>query len=190
MNQRSSLLRPRVQFTAIEGTRVVRRTHADYTRTMTGRPEPAWWTGGRGEWWVVGQCVLLALALALPPSGPWPDGMRVIALPLTLVGGTLVGLGAAALGPSLTILPRPRAHLVRRGIYRAMRHPIYAGVILLALAWAFWRASVLHTGIAGAIAVFFAAKARREERYLAERFPDYADYRRRVPAFIPRIRRR
>lgn len=139
---------------------------------------------------MVAQLVLLALALVLPPAGALPDGLRILAFPLALAGGTLIGLGAAALGSSLTILPRPpaRGQFVRRGIYRVLRHPIYAGVILLVLAWACWRTSLLHAGLAFAIAAFFGAKARREEQWLLERFPAYAAYRRAVGAFVPRIR--
>jgi protein-S-isoprenylcysteine O-methyltransferase Ste14 len=80
------------------------------------------------------------------------------------------------------------SRLVSGGIYHMMRHPIYAGAVLLALAWAFWRASLLHLALAVVIAAFFAAKARREEQWLLERFPDYAAYRREVRGFVPRIR--
>ena len=38
-----------------------------------------------------------------------------------------------------------------------------------------------------ALAVFFDIKSRREEVWLAEHFPDYADYQRRVRKLIPFI---
>ena len=147
------------------------------------------WKGARGEWWVIAQIALLASVVVLPPAGPvWPRALRLLVLPLGVGGLLLVALGAAALGSSLTILPRPRAggRFVREGIFGVVRHPIYGGVILLALAWAVWRMSLLHMGLAVIVALFFAAKARREERWLVDRFPDYTDYRRRVRAFIPR----
>lgn len=149
---------------------------------------PPWWKGTHGQWWVVAQALLLLAVAVLPPAGPsWPPGIRLPALPLGIGGLVLAGLGAAALGSSLTVLPRPRARgrLVREGVYRLVRHPIYGGVILLALAWAVWRMSLLHLGLAVIVAFFFYAKARREERWLLERFPEYAAYRREVRAFIP-----
>lgn len=136
------------------------------------------------------QLVLLALALALPPLGPrWPVGLRALALPLGAAGVLLIGLGAAALGPSLTILPRPKpdGRFIRAGIYNVVRHPIYGGVLLVAFAWSLWRASLAHLMLAVALAVFFAAKARFEETSLIARFPAYAEYRRRVRGFVPWI---
>lgn len=143
-------------------------------------PSPGEFT--RGEGWVVAQFLLLGALAVLPPA------VRLLAFPLSAAGLALTGSGIVALGSSLTVFPRPKAagRLVREGIYRIVRHPIYGGVILLALAWAVWRMSLLHLGLAVIVALFFAAKARKEERWLVDRFPDYADYRRRVRAFIPR----
>ncbi len=144
----------------------------------------------RGEGWVVAQFLLLATLALLPRAGPaLPLALRRLVPPLVLAGAALLALGAVALGASLTILPHPRpeGRLVRGGIYRIIRHPIYGGVILLAFAWAFWRASLPHVVLAAAVAVFFATKARYEERWLLARFPEYAAYRRRVRAFIPGI---
>jgi len=38
-----------------------------------------------------------------------------------------------------------------------------------------------------ALAIFFDAKARREERWLRRRFPEYTRYEQRVRRFIPGI---
>ncbi len=149
-----------------------------------------WWEGRRGETWVIGQFLLLGAMAVLPPEGPaLPAGLRLLAWPVGFVALILMALGAAALGPSLTVLPQPKpdGRFVAQGIYRVVRHPIYGGVILLAMAWAVWRLSLLHLALAAILAVFFRAKARREEQWLTTRFPEYADYRRRVRAFVPWI---
>jgi len=149
-------------------------------------PSPGAFT--RGEGWVLAQFVFFAALAMFPPAGPaWPPGVRLLALPLGAAGLVLAGSGIVALGSSLTVFPRPKAEgrLIQQGIYRVVRHPIYGGVILLALAWAVWRTSLLHLTLAAILAIFFRAKARREEHWLIERFPEYADYRRRVRAFIP-----
>jgi protein-S-isoprenylcysteine O-methyltransferase Ste14 len=116
----------------------------------------------------------------------WPD---VASVPLLAAGTALAALGcalavagAAALGRSLTPFPRPHAHatLRRRGVLRLVRHPIYGGGLLIALGWSL-AAAPLGVAVTAALAVFFAGKSRREEAWLAERYPDYAAYRERTP---------
>jgi protein-S-isoprenylcysteine O-methyltransferase Ste14 len=155
---------------------------------------PRWWQGTRGEWWVVGQGILMATLVVTPPRWTWsaPSCAAWIAIGAVLV---LAGLGMAVramieLGPSLTALPRPRrrAVLVDGGLYARARHPIYGGVIIAAFGWALWRASGLHLVLAAALTVYMDAKASHEEVLLVARFPEYEDYRRRTPRrLIPRI---
>ena len=68
-----------------------------------------------------------------------------------------------------------------------MRHPIYTGILLAAVATAVELGSV--GGVAGALAfvIGFWIKARLEERFLGEQLgvADYDAYRRRVPMLIP-----
>jgi protein-S-isoprenylcysteine O-methyltransferase Ste14 len=75
--------------------------------------------------------------------------------------------------------------LVRTGPYRAVRHPIYTGLLLAligtAMAIGEWR---------GVVAVIFALigflwKIQVEEKRMRENFPEYAHYRRQTSALIP-----
>ena len=77
------------------------------------------------------------------------------------------------------------APLVTRGLYAYARHPIYGGLVLMlagyTIAWADWTMGL----IVGFVALqYFEAKARAEERWLVERYPEYRRYtltvRRRV----------
>ena len=113
------------------------------------------------------------------------------------VGGALLataavfGLaGVAALGWGTTPLPKPaqQARLVQTGIYARVRHPLYTSVMLATLGWALIWQSWPSFVAALTLIPFFHAKARREERWLRARFPDYADYERRVPRFFPSFR--
>jgi protein-S-isoprenylcysteine O-methyltransferase Ste14 len=140
---------------------------------------------------VAAQVVLLTVTAAVPPLGPrvvssapWT---RAAAVLLAALGVAFLAAGTRALGPALTALPAPRpgARLVRHGIYRWVRHPIYTGVILLAGGWAVFRGSTAHLVLAGVVAAFFGAKASWEERWLARQYPDYDDYRRRTRRFLP-----
>ncbi len=105
-----------------------------------------WWKNARGEWYVVAQIALFAL-VAVGPLLPdvaldLPAGLRnaLIGAGLALLagGGALALAGLLALDGNLSILPHPKAgaHLVERGPYALVRHPIYGGIILGAIGWA------------------------------------------------------
>jgi protein-S-isoprenylcysteine O-methyltransferase Ste14 len=107
---------------------------------------------------------------------------------LFLVGGYFGMAGVIALGRNRTAFPQPRegSHLVQHGIYGVVRHPLYTSVMLASLGWGLIWQSGLALMAALALIPFFHAKARREERWLREKFPGYAEYRKRVPPFVPR----
>jgi len=157
------------------------------------KPRASWWKGARGEWWVVGQGVLMAAVVFTPPAWRWVAPARAVWIALG-VGLVAVGLGFAVrairdLGPNLSALPRPRrdAVLVTTGAFAHARHPIYGGMIIAALGWAVWRSSGLHLLLAAILAGYMSAKARREETLLVTRFPDYAAYRAHTRRLIPWI---
>jgi protein-S-isoprenylcysteine O-methyltransferase Ste14 len=149
--------------------------------------------GPRGEGWVALQFALLAAIVAAGLLGPaWPRTPREILEPVGLLvlgaGAGVLALGVAALGRSLTPLPRPLAGatLCRRGIYRRARHPIYGGLIAIALGWSLAEAP-LALPLAVLLAGVLALKSRSEEAWLLERHPGYAAYRDSTPArFLPR----
>ena len=153
---------------------------------MMGRPA---FLGRDGEWYVVLQVVLVVAAFLIPPAGSWLSsgtGWHLLAYTLGAFSVLMIGLGLRALGSSFAAVPRLRedGRLVQEGIYRVVRHPIYGGLILALLGWAVWQNSLRHLALAGALLVVLEAKVRREERYLAERFPQYPDYRRRTRKFF------
>jgi protein-S-isoprenylcysteine O-methyltransferase len=83
----------------------------------------------------------------------------------------------------------PGQRLVRRGPYRLLRHPSYAGIFLsffgLGLAFGSWisAAVALVTIVAGML-----PRIRVEERALAQAFgADYADYARSTARVLPYI---
>ena len=151
--------------------------------------------GERGEGWVTGQLLLLAaVGVAGVVDRPDWDGTALTLTTLAGVGlvvlGLVVGLvGVRDLGLSLTPLPRPKdgANLVEEGIYGWIRHPLYAGLVLGALGWALFAASLLALAFTAALAVFLDLKSRREEVWLRERYPRYRMYARRVRRFVPRV---
>jgi protein-S-isoprenylcysteine O-methyltransferase Ste14 len=157
-----------------------------------------WWRGDRGEYWVIAQAILLLVFALLPPNRPSSIELdssiwQYISWILTAIFGILaivfLGRSLSDLGQNLTPLPQPRdeGQLVKTGIYGLVRHPMYSGVIYLALAYASWQMSWVH--LVGSIVLFvlFDAKSRKEEVWLTEKFPDYANYSISVKKLIPLI---
>lgn len=159
-------------------------------------PDAPWWRGTRGEWYVVVQFVLFALIAFAPRSNPllppWPEPVATVAtyagLLFMLDGATLALWGLYALGSrNLTALPYPRVdgQLVQTGPYRFVRNPIYSGLVLGAFGWSLWLHSYNALAYTVALFVLFDLKLRREEAWLCERYPDYAEYQKRVKKLIP-----
>jgi protein-S-isoprenylcysteine O-methyltransferase Ste14 len=146
----------------------------------------------RGGLWVLGQGVLLGAVIV--GSLFWHNEWQSLAPTLCGAGLLLIGAGCgwagtASLGRNLTPFPKPSASssLVQAGIYGLIRHPLYLAVFFGAVGWALvWRSwPALLAALA--LAPLFDAKARLEERWLRQRFPEYAAYEQRVRRFVPWI---
>jgi protein-S-isoprenylcysteine O-methyltransferase Ste14 len=150
--------------------------------------------GARGEGWFAAQVVLfVAIAVSGASSPAWGGVAATVGVAVgavfILVGGVLSLRGVLDLRENLTPFPKPldNAQLVETGAYRLARHPIYGGLILAATGWGLLRASPVTLLGALALAVFFDLKSRREEIWLADKFPEYPDYRTRTRRLLPWI---
>ena len=119
----------------------------------------------------------------------WPTPALQWLAVLVVIAGLAVSLWArATLGRnwSGTITLKQDHELIVSGPYRYVRHPIYTGILLMALGTAIsngWSSGFIVTAL---VLVTFWFKLRAEERLMAEHFPDrYPDYRRRTRALIP-----
>jgi protein-S-isoprenylcysteine O-methyltransferase Ste14 len=155
-----------------------------------------WWRGQKGEYWVLGQAILSLGFVLLPSYTPTaldllPNHNQWIAWAGTLFFGAIAAMlligGGLHLGENLTPLPHPKqeGQLVTTGIYGIVRHPLYGGVVFLAIAYSFWQWSLVHLLGAVVLLIFFDLKARKEETWLQDKFSNYGDYRSQVRKLIP-----
>jgi protein-S-isoprenylcysteine O-methyltransferase Ste14 len=157
-----------------------------------------WWRGLRGEYWVISQGILLLVFAILPANRPgfidlkisvWQYASWILTAIFSILATVFLGRSLFDLGQNLTPLPHPKddGQLVKTGAYGIVRHPLYSGVVYLALAYASWQMSWVHLVGAIVLFLFFDAKARQEEAWLIEKFPDYANYTISVKKLIPWI---
>ena len=154
----------------------------------TGQSEFA----ARGGWWVVAQVPVMLGALLAPllwgaRSFDGTNTIQVAGAALTALGILLGLAGLVTLGRALTPFPRPlaRAQLRQSGVYGLVRHPIYSGLVFASLGWALTWLSPAGLAFSVVVWLFFDRKSAFEERLLLGRFPDYADYMKRVRKLIP-----
>jgi protein-S-isoprenylcysteine O-methyltransferase Ste14 len=154
-----------------------------------------WWRGDLGEYWVIAQGILLLVFALIPPNTPsfidlgssvWLYTSWILTAIFGVLSIVFLGRSLFDLGQNLTPLPHPRdeGQLVTTGVYGLVRHPMYSGVIYLALAYASWQMSWVHLVGSIVLFMFFDAKSRREEVWLTEKFPDYAKYSSHVKKLI------
>lgn len=114
-----------------------------------------------------------------------------------VMGAVIVGVGLIVvvaafirLGNALTPTPVPLAHAGLRttGIYRIVRHPIYSGILLIAIGivvaiGSWWTVAWLITLI-----IFFTLKYTWEDRLLRETYGSpWVQWAEQTGALIPRI---
>jgi len=156
------------------------------------------WGARRGQWvtfvlrnvlgiplWVIG----LGLAVRAPSPSLFESSplLEVLGWALLAAGCgvqllALVSLRGRAAKPSMADA------LVEHGVYRHIRHPIYAGLLLefAALILVKPHRTVALACLLGVLWAYL--QARLEEVDLLQRMPAYRDYLARVPRFVPRFR--
>jgi protein-S-isoprenylcysteine O-methyltransferase Ste14 len=124
----------------------------------------------------------------LPAFAPWL-GMTVMLFALWLFWRSHADLGD---NWSVSLEVRKEHRLITDGVYRFIRHPMYAAIFLFSLA----QALLLPNWLAGwsALATFtvmYLVRTPREERMMCKVFPEeYREYMERTGRLFPRLRRK
>ena len=129
----------------------------------------------------------------------WETGEREWRV-VRAIGAVLIATGALVLMQAFARFVRegvgtpapvaPPAHLVVGGLYRFVRNPMYLAVEAVILGQALLLSRAVLLAYALAVGAAFAAFVRwYEEPALGRRFgAEYDEYRRAVPAWLPRLR--
>ena len=95
----------------------------------------------------------------------------------------LISFGEGSPNPSF-----PTKKLVKKGLYRFMRHPIYFGWLTIILAASIYFSSISILVFLFIIMIFVYFYAKKEEKIMERRFGrDYLNYKRKVRGWIPKI---
>jgi len=121
----------------------------------------------------------------LPAFVPW-CGVAIMGAALWLFWRSHADLGR---NWSVTLELRDGHQLVKHGVYRSIRHPMYASIWLFSFA----QGALLQNWLAGwsavvTFAVMYFVRTPREERLMCEFFgQEYRDYMRQTGRVFPRI---
>jgi protein-S-isoprenylcysteine O-methyltransferase Ste14 len=75
--------------------------------------------------------------------------------------------------------------VIRQGPYRLIRHPMYTGALMFTWASVLSHFSVLTGTLGAVVTIVIALRVVFEERFLRERYPDYAAYMQTTKAVVP-----
>ena len=110
-----------------------------------------------------------------------------LAIFILIIAGYLAKKGLTAVFAEV----REKPTVIRNGVFRIVRHPIYLGAILfyLSLLAVFFSTASVFVWVG--IILFYCYLCKHEERLLLEKFgSDYEQYKLETPMLLPRIIRR
>ncbi len=107
----------------------------------------------------------------------------------SLAAGSAIAFCGLALRALASGHVRKDCQLTTTGPYAYTRNPLYLGslVVVAGFAVAAWN-PWLAAGVLLLFFLLYLPTIRNEEEYLRQTFPAFAEYERRVPRFLPRLR--
>lgn len=144
------------------------------------------------DFWFVGIQILLFGVYFIPVSLsnlPLNNTINQIGLIIAVTGFLIVLIAVIQLNKNLTPFPAPKdgGELIKTGLYRFVRHPVYTGIILTVRGYGLYRESLWKVLVSIALWVLFYYKSKYEEGLLMRRYEDYKGYMKTTGRFFPFI---
>lgn len=152
---------------------------------------------GEHRWGDAGQLVLFLLYIGIWITdsfiyhystflrGMVPDYIRITVAGIILVIGWYLARSGMRAVFGIT---RDNPELITSGVFRIVRHPIYAGAILFYMGSAVITMSIASAAFWPVIVVFYFFISRYEERLLEDEFgDDYSTYKKRTGMLFPKL---
>ena len=101
---------------------------------------------------------------------------------IIIIAFTIMLVSIKDLGRNLSPFPRPinNSNLVKKGIYRFMRHPMYYSLIFISLGVFIIKLSIYYLFLTISLALIIKFKISLEEKYLMNKFKNYLLYKNQV----------
>jgi protein-S-isoprenylcysteine O-methyltransferase Ste14/rhodanese-related sulfurtransferase len=141
----------------------------------------------------IGYGTLMALMLIVAPL-EWVlrpgslSGVRMaLGAAVAAAGLAVATLSYKALGKNFRVYAAPKrdGKLITSGVYSNVRHPMYTGAILMMGGWVLFFGSLWGAPLWLAFSILYIVKSIKEERILANHFPEYGEYRKKTWKFLP-----
>ena len=122
-------------------------------------------------------------------SVSWLPFLDKTGLFILIMGILIVLVSLVQLNKNLSPFPTPKLNskLIKTGLYKFMRHPIYTGILGIAFGYGFYIGSIFKLMIAILIFVLFYFKSKYEEKKLLGFFSEYEAYKKTTGRFLPKF---
>lgn len=107
------------------------------------------------------------------------------------ISKVIMGIGILLVIYGWKQIYQAKGKLVTTGLYRYVRHPQYLGFLLITLGMNVQWLTIIMLALWPVLVLLYNKLSKTEEKEAEKTFgEEYLKYKRRVPAFIPRIRRK
>jgi len=116
-----------------------------------------------------------------------PYWFEVVTGIFIMLGILIILISILQLNTNISPFPSPRSKtiLIKSGMFKYMRHPIYSGIIMCSISYAIYSGSIYKLIIAVILYFLFYFKSIYEERKLCQQFLNYENYKKVTGRFFP-----
>ena len=118
-----------------------------------------------------------------------PEFLNMFSIIIAIIGGFIILIAMLQLNKNLSPFPSPKSNsqLIKKGLYKYIRHPIYTGILLLSFGFGIYLHSTFKIIVALSLLILFYFKTSYEEQRLLQKFADYFEYKKMAGRFLPKL---